>query len=191
MNPFDYLATLISIILGLGLTHLLTNVYRLIQGHRRVRFYWLSIVWASLIFLGIVQWWWGLYGQHNNSDWTFFFYVFTLVTPVTLYLTAGLALPALEAGKQLDLRDYYYNNHRYFFSIAAINPFLDAVRNIVQTGMFGSIAQIINLIGALLFISMAVFRNRRYHTIMTILLAGLFFAFVIGTQLKLKSQAME
>lgn len=63
MNPFDYLSTLVSIILGLAVTHLLSNVYRLIHFRANVRFYWLPIIWAVLIFLGIVPWWWGLYGM--------------------------------------------------------------------------------------------------------------------------------
>lgn len=44
MTPFEYLSVLISIILGLGLAHLLSAVRELIQRRARVRFYWLNIV---------------------------------------------------------------------------------------------------------------------------------------------------
>jgi len=56
MTPFEYLSVLISIILGLGLTHLLSAVRELIQKRAQVRFYWLALIWAALIFMAQVQW---------------------------------------------------------------------------------------------------------------------------------------
>ena len=41
MTPFEHLAVLISIVLGLGLTQLLLSAHRLVQARGRVRFYWL------------------------------------------------------------------------------------------------------------------------------------------------------
>ncbi|CAN5853718.1 hypothetical protein BH20GEM3_BH20GEM3_15690 [soil metagenome] len=40
MSQFEYLGVLVSIIIGLGLSHLLASAARLIQVRRRVRLYW-------------------------------------------------------------------------------------------------------------------------------------------------------
>lgn len=59
--PFGHLSVLISIILGLGLTQLLSSFSKLIPEEAKIRFYWLSFVLAVLIFVFQVQWWWSSY----------------------------------------------------------------------------------------------------------------------------------
>jgi len=39
MSQFQYLSVLISIIVGLGISHLLSSAVRLIQARKQVRFY--------------------------------------------------------------------------------------------------------------------------------------------------------
>ena len=56
MTSFEYLSVLISIILGLGLTHLLSAVRDLIQQRAQVRWHWLPVLWAGLIFVAQIQW---------------------------------------------------------------------------------------------------------------------------------------
>ena len=43
---FDYLGVLISVILGLALTHLLLGTSRLIQERDSVKPYWVQLVWT-------------------------------------------------------------------------------------------------------------------------------------------------
>ena len=56
MTPFEHLTVLISIVIGMGLAHLLNTVHELIQERARVRFYWLSVLWFFLIFISLVEW---------------------------------------------------------------------------------------------------------------------------------------
>ena len=46
MSVFEYLAVLISIVAGLGLTPLLVSITRVIHGRHSVRVYWVQRVWA-------------------------------------------------------------------------------------------------------------------------------------------------
>jgi hypothetical protein len=51
MDAFGYLSVLLSIILGLGLTQLLTAIGRLIRHRDRVRVHWLPLLWAAVLLL--------------------------------------------------------------------------------------------------------------------------------------------
>ena len=49
MDAFSYLSVLISIILGLGITQLLTGLGRLMQVRRRTRLYGPAVAWVALL----------------------------------------------------------------------------------------------------------------------------------------------
>jgi hypothetical protein len=51
MTPFEYLAVLISIVLGLGVTELLTGVQRMAHARERIAFHWLPLAWTGLVFV--------------------------------------------------------------------------------------------------------------------------------------------
>ena len=50
MTTFEYLAVLISIIVGLGITHLLGGVARFIHHPDRYKFYWVHLLWICYAF---------------------------------------------------------------------------------------------------------------------------------------------
>ena len=62
MDAFSYLSVLLSIILGLGLTQLLTAVGRVIRHRDRVRVDWLPMLWAGVLLVVYVQVWWSMFG---------------------------------------------------------------------------------------------------------------------------------
>ncbi len=49
MNITDHLATLLSIVVGLGLTEMFGNLHRLIRTRTRVTWDWLPVAWAAII----------------------------------------------------------------------------------------------------------------------------------------------
>src|SRR5690349_21520109 len=58
VDAFSYLSVLLSIILGLGLTQVLTAVGRVIRHRDRVRVDWLPMLWAGVLLVVYVQVWW-------------------------------------------------------------------------------------------------------------------------------------
>ncbi|HEU4642235.1 MAG TPA: hypothetical protein VFS44_07240 [Gemmatimonadaceae bacterium] len=94
-DEFQYLTVLVSIILGLGLTQLLTAVGRLVQARAlvRVRLYWPVPLWTVLLLLMHVQAWWAMFDLRDHRGWTYLEFLVVLLTPTCLYLMAALALP--------------------------------------------------------------------------------------------------
>jgi hypothetical protein len=133
VTPFEHLSVLILIILGLGIAQLLTNVHALAQAADRVRVYWLSVLWATLIFVGQVEWWWSSFSFQKLplETWSFFYFLFVLLSPVTLYLAAAFVLPGIGPGERVDLRAHYYRTKGWFFAMAAAGPGRGTPRAIV------------------------------------------------------------
>jgi hypothetical protein len=97
MDAFSYLSVLISIILGLGITQLLTALGRLLNSRARVRWYWPAVVWAGILLVVHIQSWWAMFGLRTHENWTFLAFLVVLLLPILLYLAAALALGACGA----------------------------------------------------------------------------------------------
>lgn len=188
MTAFEHLAVLISIVLGLGITQLLTSLHRVVQARQRVRFHPLPLLWAGLIFVTQIEWWWAIFAMRRETVWNFFYFLFVLLSPVTLYLASAFALPEIEPDdtRHYDLRAYYYENRGWFFGIVAAGPVLDAIRRAVQAGTWRDLGAMSNAIAAVLVVTLAVSRRPWYHTIVTLVITALFGYFIVSAALELR-----
>lgn len=182
MTPFEYLAVLISIVLGLGVTELLAGVQRLAHARERVRFHWLPLTWTALIFVVLVQWWWAAFGLRGQAQWNFFSFLLILLVPVLLYLAAALVLPPEQTEGEYDLRGHYFGIHRLLFAVVATATLLETARALRAADHQ---AARLNLAGTLLLVSLAVVRNPRYHALGTALAALLLTGFVVVETLRI------
>src|SRR5215470_19561036 len=116
MNAFNYLAVLISIILGLGIAQLLTGFGRWIEQHKAFRPFLPAMTWAGILLLLQVQTWWSLFELRLLPQWTFGHFVVVLLQPITLYLLAIVVLPDSRASV-VDLRANYLAQRLWFFGL--------------------------------------------------------------------------
>ena len=131
MDPFGYLSILTSIVLGLGITRLLSGCGELLQLGLSVRLYWVHLLWAGNVFLFLVLNWWILFRWRTQTEWTFFIFLFVLLSPTISYLLTVLLFPrTLGAGS--DLRTHYFAQRRGFFLLAALLPPIDAVDTLLK-----------------------------------------------------------
>jgi hypothetical protein len=129
MSPFEYLSAFISILLGLGITQLITGVADLFVRNSRPSFYWLHSMWVVLVFFLHIQEWWSLY-ELRNEVWSLPGFLFQLLYPITLFLLARLLFPyGMEtSGEPKSLRVFYFEHYRTFFfliSFLAVNALLE------------------------------------------------------------------
>lgn len=134
MDAFSYLAVLLSIILGLGLTQLLTAVGRLIRHRDRVRMQWLPLLWAAILLLIYVQVWWSMYGLRQRRDWTFLGFGIVLAQTATLYLMAAVVLPEQVEETETDLQAYFDRQHRWFFGFFLATLVISVIKDVVLGG---------------------------------------------------------
>src|SRR5476649_2702355 len=93
MGDFDYLSVLISIVLGLGITNLLTGFAALIRNRGRVRVYWPMPIWMITLFLIHIQTWWAMFGLRGVQSWSFGAFLVVLMQPVCLFIMTALIVP--------------------------------------------------------------------------------------------------
>jgi hypothetical protein len=188
MTPFEHLTVLVSIVLGMGLAHLLTTVHELVQVRTRVRVYWLPVLWVGLIFIGLIEWWWAIFALRTTVKWNFFYFLFLLMSPVTMYLAAAFVLPDdSERGNEvIDLRRYYYDNCAWLFGVFSVSPALDGIRRAVTAGTLRDTGAWSNLVSAVLLASMGVVKKPWYHAVITLIVAALFLSFIVSSALELR-----
>jgi hypothetical protein len=134
VDAFSYLSVLLSIVLGLGLTQLLTAAGRLIRHRDRVRFHWLPALWAALLLLIYVQAWWSMYGLRNIRDWTFLGFGTVLAQTATLYVMAAVALPEEVEESGIDLGEYFDRQHRWFFAFFLTTLVVSVAKDVILGG---------------------------------------------------------
>jgi hypothetical protein len=134
MEPFEYLSVLISIIVGLGLTHLMTTGARLIQERGRVRFFVPTLVWMGMLFVLHIQIWWAAFEWQSRSSWTFFAFLLFLALPIGAYLLSILLVPDLDRAEDPDLRQSYFANRVWFFGLLSAMPVVSLLHEAVHGG---------------------------------------------------------
>lgn len=134
MDAFNYLSVLLSIILGLGITQLLTAAGRLIRGRHAVRLYWPPLVWAGLLLVIYVQAWWSMFGLRTRTDWSFLTFLVVLLQTVVLYMMAALILPETVDESGVDLQTYYERHAPWFFGFLLAGLTVSIVKDVVLDG---------------------------------------------------------
>lgn len=186
MDAFGYVSVILSVVIGLGLSHLLTGIAELVKNRRRVKFYWVHLIWVGLIFVGHIFLWWTMWNLRLVRDWNFFSFLLLLLAPVLLYVAAALLTPKVDSDDRVDLRQYFYENHSAFFGVTAAFTALMSAENWLLTGrMAPARVTIVFAVWFTLLCVSAIVKNTRYHAAVALLCALLFLLFVIRFGLRL------
>ena len=133
MDEFSYLSVLISIILGLGMTQLLSGFARWIEQRETFRAYGPAMAWAAMLLLVHIQGWWSMFGMRHHRDWTFLEFVIVLLQPITLFLMSALVLPGANS-PELDLRRNYFAQTRWLFGLMLALLVISVVKDVALNG---------------------------------------------------------
>ncbi|MDJ0790176.1 MAG: hypothetical protein QNK05_25560 [Myxococcota bacterium] len=109
MTLFEYLSVAVSIVLALGLAHLLGNLQSLFAPGRR---YWLHLLHAAQLLLLHALFWWALW-SFRDAEWNFVRFLLALSGPALLYACATVLIPTSDPPESW--RSHYYRSHRWYF----------------------------------------------------------------------------
>ena len=116
MQMFEYIIVLISIVIGLALTHLMQGIAGLIQHPGRDKVWWVHLVWVAYMFLCTVFWWWVEFRLQNIQAWTFSTYFFVIFYAFYVYLICAILFPKDLEG-YAGYKDYFLSRRRWFFGL--------------------------------------------------------------------------
>jgi hypothetical protein len=128
MSPFEYVIVLVSIILGLGITTILTGLAELIK-HRQLKLYTPYIIWLILVFVLHIHEWWVSYSLKSIEIWKLPMFLFIILYPINLYVLAHLLFPS-DLRNDFNPKDFYLNNYPKFFISAIISVILSIIHNL-------------------------------------------------------------
>ncbi|HEX3127432.1 MAG TPA: hypothetical protein VH394_08885 [Thermoanaerobaculia bacterium] len=179
MDEFSYLSVLISIILGLGITQLLSGFARWIEQRETFRAYGPAMAWTAMLLLVHVQGWWSMFGMRHHRDWTFLQFGIVLLQPITLYLMAALVLPGANS-PELDLRRNYFAQRRWLFGLMLALLIISVAKDVVLNGSLPAPANL--AFHAFLFVTASIAiatENETFHRFFAYT-SAVFFALYIG-----------
>lgn len=132
ISAFEYVTVFISIILGLGVTQILTGIADLVHQSGRVKVYWPHLVWILCVLILHVLEWFVTFDLRMFNGWRLPVFLFVLLYPIVLFITARLLFPFGLSDEMVDLKDFYYKNYRKIFLFASILAFLSLLDNFIM-----------------------------------------------------------
>ena len=133
MGIFEYLGVLISVIMGLGITHLATGATKLIQHRDEVRLYLPQALWTINVLMYILLIWWGMFWWSGHENWYAYEYLFITLYAIVLFFLASMLYP-WDMKADIDVREYFFKNRLWFFGALFLAWCLDVPETMTKAG---------------------------------------------------------
>jgi hypothetical protein len=135
MGPFEYVMTLVSIVVGLALTHILSAlgsaVHRLRHGPP-IRLDAVYLLWVGFVLAWLLSFWWWEFKFHDlDIKWTFGLYLFVILYAVVLFLMAVILVPRDMDGVH-DSYAYFMAGRRWFFGALLLADAVDFADSLLK-----------------------------------------------------------
>ncbi len=170
---FPHIRIVMGMVIGLGVTRLLSGVARIVQHPKRDRLYAVHLAWVASLLLALVHFWWWEFGLFQVEAWTFGVYAFLIGYSIILFLLCAFLFPE-SMQDYAGYEDYFYARRAWFFGLLAATYLFDIVDTLIKgEAHFARFAQeylIRTPILVALCVVAALSADRRFHA-----------AFVIGT----------
>jgi hypothetical protein len=129
MTAFKFVSVTLSMLLGLGVTRLLTGLVGVFQSRAHVKVRWPPLVWAGAIFIAQIQFWWAVIElDHSVTVWTLGRFASLLVLPLLLFLASALVLPSASTVEE-DLEVFFERDGRWALACLSLYALVAMVAN--------------------------------------------------------------
>lgn len=106
---------MISVVVGLGVAHLLKDIGREIHRSETARVSLAHLLWTAFVFLFMVVYWWTIvFGYRDWESWNIMLFLFILMYGICLFLLAVILYPP-DTREPWDMRAHFVNKRRWFF----------------------------------------------------------------------------
>lgn len=187
MAVFEYLGVILSVIMGLGLTHILAGISKTIHHRKAVKPYWVHTVWAFNTLIYIVIIWWGMFWWSNQQDWLFFQFLLLIVYAIVLFLLASLLYP-WDMPSDFDSEQHFYDTRPWFFSVLGIAWLIDVPETLLKSeeGLRDSPQGYFPLVILFVVLSVigALWSNKTFHKFFALLYGTIAVAYLSATTLR-------
>lgn len=163
MSEFEYLSVLVSIIIGLGLTQILSGVARSVHRRRSIELDPIHSVWSASTFLMLILNWWVFFQSRELGEWTFSTFLVVVSWAVLFYLMAVILYPP-DMEEDETYGDVWSRNRRWFMGIWVGTSVLDTLITYRRGDLFNPPTYLPVILHLMVLGLLGVFiRSRRFH----------------------------
>ena len=172
MSTFEYLAALVSVVIGLGVAQALRGLGHFVHARTSVRVHGPHVIWLFNVVLWMVVFWWFSFGLAELPEWRLSDLVWVLFYSAWIYFLVALLLPD-PIPDDFDPRVHFYETRAWFFGalfcvglVELGDYWVKVVYQGVLEGMQGTALNLytglmtIWLVGSLIAVRI---RNERFH----------------------------
>lgn len=167
-EAFPHIRIVMGMVVGLGVTRLLTGVARIIQHPGQYRLYPVHLAWVASVLLTLIHFWWWEFGLFGITRWTFEAYLFIVAYAVMLFLLSALLFPD-SMFDYAGYEDFFISRRGWFFGLLAATFAADLVDTLIKGKehfeRFGWEYLIRTPLLFTLCIVAAITTNRRFHAV--------------------------
>ncbi|QOG03282.1 hypothetical protein [Flavobacterium sp. MDT1-60] len=172
MEELTHIKSVIGIILGLSLTHLIKGSVIFIQHPGRKKVYFVHSLWVFYVFLLIIHFWWWEFNLKLITEWYFIDYFFIICYILIYYLLCAILYPD-DLRDYTGYEDYFYSRKNWFFAILAISYIADMIDTAIKGGnyfLYNQTEYYIRIATHVVLCLIAIkYHNKVFHTILAIL----------------------
>ncbi len=131
LDIYFHVRVLIGVVVGLGVTRILSGVARIVQHPGRTPLYAPHLVWVLVILISIVHFWWWEFELAHISPFRFQLFVFVLFYAFLFFLLASLLFPD-DLSDYDGYEDYFLSRRRWFFGLFAATFIVDLADTLMK-----------------------------------------------------------
>jgi hypothetical protein len=135
MNEFEFLAVFISIVVGLGVTHILYGLARIIHNRDSLRLDTLHFIWTVNVLLILLLNWWVLFLWADYPEWSFDIYLLLIGWGITLYMLSVVLYPP-DTRREETYGMLFEKNRKWLFGAFIVFILLDIAQTAVRGQLF-------------------------------------------------------
>lgn len=130
-DVYFHLRILIGVVLGLGLTRMLSGIVKIVQHPAHRRLHATHVLWVAIVLVSAVHFWWFEFSLIHIAPWHFSLFGFVLFYAFLFYLMASLLLPE-TMDEYPSYEDYFFSRRRWFFGLLAATVPIDLVDTLAK-----------------------------------------------------------
>ncbi|MCV3241414.1 hypothetical protein [Mesorhizobium sp. ZC-5] len=131
VDVFVHIRIVMGMVIGLGITRLLTGAARFVQHPGKDRIYIVHLGWVLSLLLMLVHFWWWEFGLSHLGEWTFQVYLFLIGYAILLFLMCTLLFPD-NIAEYSGYEEFFISRRRWFFGLLAITFLFDLVDTLIK-----------------------------------------------------------
>jgi len=128
---FPHVRIVMGMVVGLGMTRLLSGVARVIQHPDRHPPSAIHLGWVLFVLLMLVHFWWWEIRLFEISHWTFVIYLFLIGYAVLLFLLCAFLFPESMVDYR-DYEDFFFRRRSWFFAALAATYLIDLADTLLK-----------------------------------------------------------